>query len=414
MLSKVLRNSSYLLVAQSLTKVIAFFYTFFLLANIGGVANYGLYIVALSYFALISSVSDFGLSQYTIREASVFKDRLPTLLSNVIALRLTILSVAFAVLAVILRSFDPDNLRVAVILLAALATFPQGIALAIDTAFVSHQRLQFSALGLLILSIFTTLLGISFLKLGWGVFGVLMALIFGQVIYSLYSLYILKKLKIRIYSKVKFEEIKKIIAGSFPYGVLIVLGLLYFKVDALILNYIKGSYDTGIYGAAYKFLEAVVFVPSAVSSALFPVLANLSHTAPQQIYKLYLKATGILFGLSLLVVAGYYLILPMIITRFLPQYMLSIQSIRILTLTIPFMFMISPQALVLLSSKKYLRPLIWISVFNLVLNVLLNLIFIPKYSFIGSSWVTLVSDVTSFSVFSIYIYLQFARRRAYG
>lgn len=396
--ARLFKNSSYLIAAQALTKAVSFFYILFLARNLG-VENFGLYIVALSYFSLVSGISDFGISQYIIRESSVNSEKLPKLLTNAIIFRLTAVSLFFLFFSLFFYLRDPDHLRVSLTLLGILAVLPQSLALSLDSAFVAKQRLSLSALGALILSFFTTFFGVILVSHSLGPVGALVGLILGEACFGIFNLLLLQRVKVRFLREVDFKTIKEVVIGGLPYGLLAVLGLLYFKIDALILNYLKGAYATGIYGAAYKFLEAIIFIPSAVNLSIFPVMARLSSTDSKHVYSLYIKSTYLLLGLSLLVVASYMTVLPILIRSFLPQYLPSISVIRVLTLTIPFFFMIAPQAAVLFSHKRFLKKLILISVFNLALNVILNLIFIPKFSFMAAAWVTVISDVVSFTIF---------------
>jgi O-antigen/teichoic acid export membrane protein len=383
--------------AQTLAKAVSFFYALFLARSLG-VENFGLYIVALSYFSLIAGLSDFGVSQYLIRESSIHPEKLSKLLTNAVFLRLTTVSLLFLFFSVFFYFKDPDHLRVSMTLLGILAVLPQSLALSLDSAFIAKQRLSLSAMGILILSFFTTFFGVLFISKGMGPIGAVGGLILGELILGLFNLYLIKKIKLE-FKEIDFKVIKDVVMGGLPYGLLAILGLLYFKIDALMLNYLQGSYATGIYGAAYKFLEAVIFIPSAVNASIFPIMSSLSGHEPKKVYSLYVRSSLILLGLSILVVTGYFTILPIIITNYLPQYLPSIEVIKILALTIPFFFLIAPQSALLFSHKKFLKPLIIISTFNLVLNVGLNLVLIPRYSFIAAAWVTVFSDLTSFVIF---------------
>jgi O-antigen/teichoic acid export membrane protein len=217
---------------------------------------------------------------------------------------------------------------------------------------------------------------------------------------------ILWKMEVKIFSKVTVKILIDILKGSLPYGLLGVLGLLYFKVDAILLSYLKGSYETGIYGAGFKFLEAVVFIPSAISTALFPVLAKLHEESIVKVRRLYFKSLGIFVGISLVILVAYLLILPWFIATFLPQYLQSIEVIRILSFSLPFMFAHSPGVLVLLSTDRYLKPIIALSFVTLGFNLIANLIFIPKYGFIGSAYITVFSEILSFIIFFLLLRLK--------
>jgi|Napbiome12C3dose_1001474.scaffolds.fasta_scaffold00006_77 O-antigen/teichoic acid export membrane protein len=394
----ILKQTSYLFFAQILNRIISFFYLIYLARTLG-VADFGLLTAALAYFAIFSAVADFGFNRYLIREVAKDTSKAGELLWNVVMLRITLTSVLFALFSLILYALDPDKIRVSLILLASIAILPQAIAFTFDAIFVATRKLQFSAVSVFISALTTALVGLYLVGQGFGPWGAVNALIIGQLVYAIALILFLYKDKRLILSKVQVGLMKQVLAGSLPYGLLAVLGLLYFRIDALLLSYIKGSYETGIYGAAYRFLEAVIFIPSAFSMALFPVLSRVHESSAEGIRKLYFKSFKIMLGLGLVVLAGYFFILPPVIKFLLPNYLPSIQAIKILSLSIPFMFIHVPAVTVLLSTDKYLKQVLSLSVLALSFNILANLIFIPKFGFLAAAWVTVGSEVLSFIIF---------------
>jgi len=91
--------------------------------------------------------------------------------------------------------------------------------------------------------------------------------------------------------------------------------------------------------------------------------------------------------------------LPPLIGVFLPKYIEGISAIRVLAFTIPFMFAHTPAVLVLLSTDKYFKTCYSLSFLTLGFNVLLNFLLIPKYGYMGASYVTVFSEAFSFVVF---------------
>lgn len=398
----ILKQTSWLFFAQVLTRGIGFFYIIYLARTLG-VFDFGLLTAALAYFSILSSVADFGLNRFLIREVAKDKSKAPELLWNVVMLRVTLTTVFFAIFSVILYLLDPDKMRVGLILLASLAILPQAIAFTFDAIFVAIQKLQFSAVALFVSSLSTAVAGLFLVRSGFGSLGAVNALIVGQVIYATVLILLLYKDKNLVFSTIHLKLMKKVVIGSLPYGLLAVLGLLYFRIDAILLSYLRGSFETGIYGVAYKFLEAVTFIPSAFSMALFPVLARAHETSVKDVRKLYFKSLKIMLGLGLVVFAGYILILPEIIKVLLPNYLSSITAIKILSLSIPFMFIHVPAVAVLLSTDKYLKQVLSLSVLALTFNIAANLIFIPRFGFIAASWITVASEVLSFTIFFLFI-----------
>lgn len=397
-MKSILKQTSWLFLAQALGRIIGFFYTIFLARNLG-VSDFGLYSAALAYFSLISSIADFGFNRFLIREVARDNQKIPQLLYHVSLLRLTLTSVVFASFAAGLYFLDPDKLRVHLSLLATLAVLPQSIALSLDAVFVALKRLQFSSLALLVLNLSTTLFGIVLISGGFGVPGAMVALILGQLVYLCLLLFLTRLQKIKAFARIQTSTLKKVISGSLPYSLLAILGLLYFRVDLLLLTYLRGNFEAGIYGAAYKFLEAMVFVPSSLATALFPILARLHEGKPQAIRPLYFKSLKLMLSLGIVLALSYILILPTIIKILLPNYFPAIEAIKVLALAIPFMFLHIPGAQVLLSTDKYLKPVIFLSFLTLSFNVILNLVFIPQFGFLAASWVTVASEILTLLVF---------------
>lgn len=409
MMRKILLNSSWLLLANSLIKIISFFYTLFLAKTLG-VSNFGLFVVALAYFSLVASLVDFGFNRYIVREGAKNTKILPSLLGTIILIRIILVVTVIVFFGLFIYSFDKNLLRADLALLATVAVLPQSIAITLDACLVALEKLRYSAYGLVVLTISSTFLGVYLIFSGSGVYGPVIALVVGNILYLAFLIPIVRINKIDIFSKVSLSGIGKILSGSLPYGFLGILGLLYFRVDVLLLSYIKNSAETGIYGAAYKFLEAVVFVPSAISAGLFPQFAKLADKNPCALYALYKKSLVVAFLISLPFVLGFIFILPIIIKMFLPQYFASIELVKILALTIPFLFMISPQSLIFFSQGKLLKSLLVISIFNLLLNVLLNVWLIPFYSYYASAWITIFSDILGFLIFFFFIKYFFQKR----
>ncbi len=402
MFGSIFKNSSYLFGAQIVTKLVSFFYTLFLAKTLG-VENFGFFTVALSYFSLFSSIAELGLNRYLTREVALMYreergDKLGELLCIVTIFRLTSVAILFAIFTFILNLTDPDHLRVGLSILAISAVLPQAIAFTLDSTFVGVNKIFWSAIGLVVLNFSTITIGVWLVLRGYGTIGAVSALVFGEMIYALilfliplrHSLKFLRSKKFGISILTK-ETLQEVISGSLPYGILGVLGLIYFKIDAILLSYLRNSYEVGIYGVAYRFLEAIVFIPASVATASFPILANLHSSNISEVKKLYWKIFKLLFKLSILCLVLFIIVIPILIRAFLPQYSDSIAAILILSFTIPFMFIHIPGAVVLLSTDKYLKPVIYLSIFTVAFNILANFIFIPEFGYIGASFVTVVS-----------------------
>ena len=119
-MGNIFKQASWLVAAQLSTRIISFFYTIFLARNLG-VSDFGLYSLALAYFALISTLADFGFNRFLIKEIATDYKKISKLVLTISFLRIATSSVLFALFSVVIYYFDPDKIRVHLILLAFLA-----------------------------------------------------------------------------------------------------------------------------------------------------------------------------------------------------------------------------------------------------------------------------------------------------
>lgn len=388
----ILKQSSFLIFAQVLARVIGFFYTIYLARNLG-VSDFGLLTTILVYFSLISAISDFGFNRFLIKETAIDHTKSADLVWNISIFRLVITSIIFALMSVTLYLFDPDKLRVGLILLSILAIFPLSVAQTIDGIFIAKRKLQFSAIALTFLSISTALIGFNLVKGGFSVTGAINALVWGHLIYLIILILLLWREKTPILSHINLQTFKKIANESLPFGLLSIIGLLYFRIDTLILSYLKGNFETGIYGAAYRFLEVVVYIPSSISASIFPLLVKMHSEEKVKLKRVFKKTIFIMGTLGIIATFFYILVLPQFLIIFLPQFLPSIDVLKILSLSIPFIFIYLPLSQIILSTDKYLKKLILISLIPISFNILTNLLFIPKFGYLAASWITVLSEI---------------------
>lgn len=403
---EIFKQSLWLFLAQASARAIGFFYTLFIAKSLS-VSDFGLYSLALSYFSIIGAVSEFGLNRFLIREVALEKQNLFSLVFNVAFLRLVLNLLAVIIIGIAIFLFDQDRARNIIILLVMFATIPQVLSLTIDAIFVGLRKLALSSVSIFLMSSVTALTGVFLIERGFGILGVTYALILGQIAYLIFLTFLLLQKKIIFFRKIDpdLRMVNQVFMGSMPYGILAILALLYFRLDILLLTYLRGNFEAGLYGVAYRFLDIVIFIPSALSAAIFPQFVKL-HGNPGEIAKLYFKSIKIMALMGLAICLAFILVLPEIFKTFLPNYFRSIEIIKILSLSIPFMFIHIPGAQVLLSTDKFLKTVILLSLVTLSFNLILNLLFIPIYGMVAAAWITVFSEILSLILFYILLRIK--------
>ncbi len=166
----------------------------------------------------------------------------------------------------------------------------------------------------------------------------------------------------------------------------------------------------GIYSAGYKFFDALLFVAASYNISATPILSKLKNT-PGEFYQRIRRDSTYLFLLGLLISVFVYLVAPFVIGLLKHDYSDSSRVLRIVIFALPLILFSSVIMNVLYVVGKSRWVLIMFALQS-ILNLILNLIYIPKYSYIASSYITVFSEFTN-ALFLIIIFYVFIFRRRF-
>lgn len=174
-----------------------------------------------------------------------------------------------------------------------------------------------------------------------------------------------------------------------PLGMLLIFNLLYFRIDTLLLSAIEGPGAVGIYGYAYKFFDFALTLPLFLSNALYPFL--LGNRKNMQKGKVSEREFFFIFLILGIASAGIGTVLSPIIAIISQSFSDSVFILQILCLSLPIFFLTS-YVQWLLIAKDQERSLLRIYLLGAVINVSLNMLFIPRYSYVASAVITGIGE----------------------
>jgi O-antigen/teichoic acid export membrane protein len=73
---------------------------------------------------------------------------------------------------------------------------------------------------------------------------------------------------------IDFSLWKIIIIGSIPFALNALFGVLFFRIDTVMLSVLKGDAAVGIYSAAYVPMLALGVIPTVFIAAIYPVMSR--------------------------------------------------------------------------------------------------------------------------------------------
>lgn len=402
MLLGIFRNSSYLLVSQLFVKIFAFAYAIFLAGNIGA-SDFGTYSAALSIFGLMSLFSDLGINRVLTRDIARDESELPKLFSTALLLRAFSAAMSFLALTIFFYLTDPLDLRFQLTTIALLSLVPQSIALSIDAILIALKKASFSALGFFLFNMVSFIIGSLLIFLGYGVYGAITAFLAGQLFYGVFMIYILSSNRKINFAPFDLKLARGLLISSWPYGVLSAIGFASFRLDTVILSYVRGGAETGIYSLAYRFLEAATIIPVAFGTVLYPVFSEQAKHS-ENTKKLFNHSLMIGFFTGIVVLIFIAVVIPLFLERLLPEsFFGSSSALIILSLAIPFIFMHIPMGQLLLSRQSLLKKVLLLYLLIFVVNITLMLTIIPEFGYIGAAWITVIIEALTFVSFYLFI-----------
>jgi O-antigen/teichoic acid export membrane protein len=179
---------------------------------------------------------------------------------------------------------------------------------------------------------------------------------------------------------------------SLPIWLAGLVSLLYFKVDTFFLKFLAGDAELGSYGAAYKFFEGSMILPSVLLSVTFPRLSR-AHGRPLAQRELERRLGALLLVLGVLagvVCSGG--ARPLVHVAFGIGFERAVLPLRVLALGLPFLYVNFGLTHFLLARDRGQATLI-LAVMMLGLNVALDAALIPRHLGLGAAWATSVSEV---------------------
>ncbi|MFI5251806.1 MAG: flippase [Bacteroidota bacterium] len=196
---------------------------------------------------------------------------------------------------------------------------------------------------------------------------------------------------------------------SWPYGIHLLFGSLYFQLDTILLSYMRGDQTVGNYQAVMKLIVFVFLLTDIINNALLPVLSRyhvsdrIRWVASGKFLAKTFLYISLPFGVIFLLYPGQ--ILSLIYGS--ENYAMAASVLRIFAMVLVLRFGAETFALLLTTSGNQFSRMV-IAIVATVINFGINLYAIPKYGMMGAAVTSLVTN--SFTAIS---YLVAVKRHSF-
>lgn len=368
------------------------FLTVAMLTRYLGTEGYGNFTLVFAYMSFFAVFADFGLQLAIVRELSQKTVEYINIYGTYFWIK-TVLILISTILAVLALFFFPYSQFIKIgILIGALAVGVGGLSSFGSTIFQSNIRLDLVTLVDVVTKVVSVTFIALFVYLKFNFYFIVSTVLIGNIIGLFLTIVLLKNF---IHFNFKFDKIlaKKIIKWSIPIGLTSFFSLAYFRLDTIMLSVIKGSAEVGIYSLSYKILENILVLWGLYMASIYPLFSKYSEYNNRSKFNEILKSNFFIAILSssLIVVLGFVLA-PIIIGVFGgSNFNDSVLPFRILLFSVPLFFITNSFYNIFVSIKK-VHFVVYLMFISLIINLILNTIFIPKFSYLGASITTVATE----------------------
>lgn len=345
----------------------------------------------VSYFLLMVN---FGSDTYGTREIAKDQSIIPKLVNNILSIRLLFALMWFIIFTLVIVLIDKPMVVKLVLIITAINLFVN--ALSINWVFFGIEKMWLIAIRHILTNLLSLIGIIIFVSSEKYILIAAGVTVFSGLINSIWLLGVFRKM----YGKISFEidktYLKEIIKESFPLVLSSFMIAIYYNLDMVMLGYMKSEQDVGIYSAAYKIILVGIIPFTLILNSFFPSLSKIGLKNSSEFRNIIKQYSFFMFASGIIVTAIIFFNASRIVEIIFGNAYnksaapLSILSLNLMVISTNIFF---GNPLIAWGKQKQYSIAI---AFGAVTNIVLNILLIPRYSYIGAALATLMAEVAVF------------------
>lgn len=374
-----------------------------LVARYLGPSQYGVMNYVISYVALFTVISNFGLDDIEIRELSKNPEYKNQILGTSFRLRLIFSTLGFFLIILTLFIFQTDRFTTIMILVYSLTLYTGSFNI-VRNYFTSIVKNEYVVKSEISRTVIGAIIKIVLLWFKAPLEYFIIATFFDSVLVA--SGYCLSYRKIvGNFTDWKYEKtlVPFFIKESFPLVLSGAAVIIYQRIDQVMIGNMIDKTSVGYFATAGKFLDLILFLPMVLTQTITPLLIRIKDKNKEE-YEIKKKqfvslVVWVSIILSIIVsISAYWLIHFTYGDKYLP----AVPILQIIAFKTVGMALSSSSGQIIIMERiqkwAFIRNIV-----GCIICISLNLLLIPQYGVIGSAWVTIVTVAFTGCLANIFI-----------
>lgn len=361
-----------------------------------GPADFGLLNYAQALVALFTALATLGLDRIVVRDLVRAPESKGAILGTTLAMRFVgALFALGAALGIALLSHRQDRLLLVIVAILGSGMLFQALD-AIDLWFQSQVQSKRSVIAkngafvvMAAVKVGLILKGASVVAFAWATTA--------ELLLGAAGLLWSYRAKREWISKWRFEFswARSLMRDGWPMILSGLAVMIYLRIDQVMLGQMLGNQEVGIYSGAVRMSEVWYFIPMAIVSSVMPSLVDAKSRSEEDYQKKLAKLFKLLMTLSLAVALPMtFLSSHLVLWLYGPAYRAAGPILAVHIWAAVFVFQGVAVGAWTVTENRIRLNLVR-SVTGAVVNILLNLVLIPKYGGWGAAVATLLGQIVS-------------------
>jgi O-antigen/teichoic acid export membrane protein len=407
-IQRVARNTGVLFISQASSYVIMFFYIIYV-ARYLGVEGFGILTFALAFTGIFGIIANLGLNQYLVREVSRDKSLIEKYLNNIISIKIILSIITLVSSIIIINLLNYPQQTILVVYFIVLFVIINSFSSIYYAVFQIYEKMEYQSIGIFLSSFLIFIFTLIVIKYDLGIVALASIYLIVAIITLALNAIICKWkfVSTGIYFETSFWRL--ILIETIFFGLAGIFTEIYFNIDSVMLSLIVGNEAVGWYNAAYRIIFVLLYIPSVFIVSVFPLMSKRFKSAKDLLKLEYVQMFRYML-ISAIFLAIYGIIFSSEIINLIygKGYDPSINALKVLMIVIPIIFLTYLFGNLLAAIDKQ-RLVTLITGISAIINVALNLVLIPKYSFLGASVATVITEGIIFIIMFTYISRYFTK-----
>ena len=401
---RIAKNTLFLFLSNIVGLFLSYFYLIYVTRYLGA-GNWGILSFGLAFTSIVGFFTDIGLLSVTIRDIARDKSLTRKYMWNmaVLKLMLAIFSLVLTAIVLYLHPYPEDKTFVIyVILLSLIVTAFAGIFIGV---FQAYERMEYVAFGS-VLNNFVMVVGAFYaISRGWSVKEFAYIYLLAGIVLFIYNFAISAGRFSGPRVELSWDLCRYLVREAVPFGLSTFFIRIYYYIDTIMISFIilNPNEVMGWYNAAYRLVFVLSFIPTTFLMAIYPIMSKCFVSTDDSLRFMfersfkYLLIIAIPIGVGITSLAG-----KIILFSYGPAYVPSAIALQILVWSEVLIFLNSAFGNLLNSINRQM-VVAKQTMLASILNILLNLVLITEYSYIGASVATVITNSFAFIFLLVFV-----------